>query len=309
LKHVPSGPSIFRIRLRNNQALLFDPGQDHLTVAANSGQLNVGIITGNRQTASLQKFYRQRNLLHNEFGLQRSVLQGIDRINDPEGWRLQEAATDSAMNAYREYVKGYADTVPYPELAWFAAVNLNPVGDFYYIQQFVMNRKAAGEKSIFINHLEKAILDEGKGFLRFKANDFTSKDIKGDSVKLSAHEGRVTFVFIWASYCGMSRMETKRLATWRHSHPDVPIDILTISIDENEDSWRTAVREDSLDWIGQLRGDAGWGSREIRGWGVKSIPVTYVLDANGIFRSKNATASDLGRDYAKIVEMWGDQQH
>lgn len=305
LRHAAVADLLYTLRLENNQSLLIAPGRDRITVTASAGQLSTGVATGNAATASLQAFARMRNQLRSSYAVESRNLSMISRNSNPQGWQLQEAKADLALKAYREYVRAYADTVPVPALAWYATSNLHVEGDFYYIQQFVEGRKAAGEQSSLLDHMENQILTHGNDFLRFEAQDFLTADVRGDSIALSSRRGKVTYLFVWASYCGLSRMETQRLASWRHSHPDVPIEILTFSIDEDEAAWRKAIQEDSLDWPGQLRGMLAWGSPEIAQFDVKSIPVSFILDARGIIRSKNAHSMDLERDYVEMVRKWG----
>jgi hypothetical protein len=304
LRHGDS-PNIFNIRLSNNQSMLLFPERSTITVTANAGQLSAGTATGNGATASLQAFSKRRNSLRGEFARESNALKSLNRNYNPQGWQEQEAKADRAMKAYREYVRAYADTVPQPALAWYAVSNLHMEGDFYYVQQFVEERKAKGEKGEWLDHLESETIANSDDFLRFEATDFISADAKGDSVALSDSRGKVTYLFIWASYCGLSRMEAQRLAVWKHEHPDVPIEILTFSIDDDDKAWRTALVEDSLDWPGQLRGLMSWSSPEIQQFAVDNIPVTFILDAKGIIRTKNAHAMDLEQDYAEMVAKWG----
>ncbi|HEX2901045.1 MAG TPA: TlpA disulfide reductase family protein [Bacteroidia bacterium] len=306
LKHPVTANGLFTLRLSNNQSLLLDPGKDKLTVIANAGQLNAGTVTGNAATASLQAFSKVRNTLRSEYGRESRSLTAINRAINPIGWQYQEARADRALKAYREYVRAYADTVAHPELAWYAASNLSIQGDFYYLQQFVERHRAKGENSEFLDYIETETQAHGDFFLAFEATDFISGDVNGDSLALSSHRGRVTYLYVWASYCGLSRMEAQRLAAWRHAHPDVPIDILTFSIDEDDKAWRQALVEDSLDWQGQIRGLNSWSSPEIAQFEVENIPVSFLIDAKGIIRSKNITAMDLERDYEEIVKKWGE---
>jgi hypothetical protein len=305
IRHAQEPGYLFTIRLSNHQSILLAPGKDKLTLTANAGQLDQGKVIGNGATESLLAFNKTRNALRSAYATESRALNSLNRGINPEAWRLQEAISDRAMNAYREFVRGFADTTSVPELAWFAANNLSYEGDLYYIQQFVANRKAAGERSDLLDHLETAIAEEGANYLQFEATDFISADVKGDSVTLSSRRGKVTYLFVWASYCGLSRMESARLAKWRHSHPDVPIEIMTFSIDADDADWRTALKEDSLDWPGQIRGLNEWSSPEIQQFEVDNVPCSYILDANGVIRSKNATVMDLERDYEKMISKWG----
>jgi alkyl hydroperoxide reductase subunit AhpC len=212
---------------------------------------------------------------------------------------------DKASEQYRTYVIGYADTVSSKLLADYATFNLNVEGDFYHIQQYLAAQNAAGRHSVFTDYLDAQILLVGDPFLRYEAEDFKMATYTGDSVSLSSLRGKVVYLYIWSSYCGMSRMENERLATWYDAHPDSKVAILSYSIDVDERLWRKAIEEDSLHWPHQVMGMFEWTSPEIQQFGVRNIPVSFLLDAKGIIRSKAIHASELDRDYDKIVAQWG----
>lgn len=305
ISHSADSGGIYAIRLTNNQSILFCPGRDELRLDGIAGQLGNSVVTGNAASTQIQRFQQERNLLRAEFGVQNTLLRKYSQTEDPMGWQLQEARTDTAIERYREYVRTFIDTVKVPELAWFAATHLNPRGDFHFLRTFVDRRIEAGEKSEFLDHVDNALQEEGKNSIAFEVKDFRVQDARGDSMSLSDSRGKPTYLLVWASYCGFSRMETKRLSQWRHAHPDVPLEIRTISIDADETAWRKAVTEDSLDWPGQWRGGYAWGSPEIKDLDVQSIPTSYLLDAKGIIRSKNFLSLDLERDWKEVLEKWG----
>jgi thiol-disulfide isomerase/thioredoxin len=305
LRHPADSNQLFSIRLANNQSLIFVPLNHSLTFVANAGQLSQGTLAGSARTASLQAFSSKRNKLRSQYSREYQKLKAMGQDYGRQLWLEQESLSDFALHAYREYVRAYVDTVPHAGTAWFAATTLSPHGDFYYLQQFVERRKAKGEKSPFLNHIEQEVQKQGEDFIRFEATDFKMLDVKGDSLSLSDSRGKVTYFYVWASFCGLGQMEAKRLAHWRHAHPDVPIEIVTFSIDDEEAAWRKAVQEDSLDWHGQLRGADSWSSAEIAQFKVQNIPLSFLLDAKGIIRSKNITATDLEKDYLEIVQKWG----
>ncbi|MEY3444810.1 MAG: hypothetical protein RLZZ519_3091 [Bacteroidota bacterium] len=307
LRHPVDSNQVFALRLANNQSMLLVPENGVVTLTANAGQLSMGNVKGSSRTSSIQAFARERNRLRSEYSRRYRKLQSMSQENDREAWVQQESNSDIALHGYREFVRAYADTVPHAPSAWYAASTLNPYGDFYYLQQFVERRRAVGESSPFLNHIEHLIQEKGEDFIRIEATDFRVADANGDSISLSDSRGKVTYLYIWASFCGLGQMEAKRLAEWRHSHPEVPIEIVTFSIDDIEEPWRKAIKEDSLDWKGQILGNASWSSPEIAQFKVQSIPLSFLLDAKGIIRSINVTATDLEKDYAEIVKKWGAQ--
>jgi alkyl hydroperoxide reductase subunit AhpC len=296
---------IYAVRLPNRQSMLLYAMPDKVVVDGNAGQFALGKVSGNKGTAILRQFEETRGKLRGEFVRQMRTLKSISRDMNPKGWSMQEMKADQGSEVYREYVMAFADTVSLPEIAHHAVLQLNVEGDFYYMQQYVDAQKAKQVRSPYVDFIESTVLDHGDYFLRYEATDFKMATLGGDSVSLSSLRGKVVYFYIWASYCGMSRMENERLATWYDAHRDAGIEIVSYAIDLDDKAWRQAVADDSLHWPAQMRGDNEWTSPEIAQFGVKNIPISFVLDAKGIIRTKAMHASELARDYAKLVERWG----
>ncbi len=296
---------IYAVRLPNRQSMLLYAASGKVEVQGHAGQFALGKVSGNQGTAILTQFEDTRGKLRGEFVRQMRTLKSISRDMNPKGWSLQEMKADQGSEAYRDYVMAFADTVSLPEIAHHAVMQLNVEGDFYYMQQYVDAQKAKKVQSPYVDFIESTVLDHGDYFLRYEATDFKMATLGGDSVSLSSLRGKVVYLYIWASYCGMSRMENERLAAWYDAHLDAGVEILSYAIDLDDKAWRQAIADDSLHWPVQMRGDDEWTSPEIAQFGVKNIPISFVLDAKGIIRTKAMHASELARDHAKLVERWG----
>lgn len=298
---------LYSLRLPNHQSLLIYACKDAVAVEADAGQFASGKPTGNKGSTIVYAFNKERNELRSDFVRQMRTLSGLSRDFQPELWSPQEMKADKASEAYRDYVTAFADTVSLTEIGHYAVNCLNIKGDFYHIQRYVEQQRAKKVESPFLNYMERNVQAEGDYFLRFEAQDFKLPTISGDSVSLSSLRGKVVYFFAWASYCGMSRMENQRLATWYDAHRDANIEILSYSVDVDEKAWRKAIEDDGLHWQAQMLGTNEWTGPEIKQFGISSIPTSFVLDAKGIIRTKGMHASELSRDYAEIAKRWGAQ--
>lgn len=296
---------LYSLRLPNHQSMVIYACKDPVSVEADAGQFASGNPIGNKGTTIISAFNKERNQLRNDFVKQMRTLSSISRDFQPEIWSPQEMKADKASEAYRDYVAAFADTVSLPEIGHYAVNCLNIKGDFYHMQRYVEQQRAKKVESPYINYIERNILTEGDYFLRYEAQDFKLPTMTGDSVSLSSLRGKVVYFFVWASYCGMSRMENQRLAAWYDAHPDSGIEILSYSVDVDEKAWRKAIADDSLQWKTQMLGTNEWTGIEIKQFGITSIPTSFVLDAKGIIRTKGMHASELAKDYAEIVQKWG----
>ncbi len=296
---------IYSVRMASKQSLLVYAAAEAVHLDASAGQFSMTEPSGSKGSKILFEFNKRRSHLRSQFMRNMRDLRSLNREMNPESWSAKEMMADKDSEAYRDYVMGFADTVSLPALADYAVYNLNVEGDFYYIQQYIEKKRAQQVSSEYVNWLETQILEYGDPFIRYEAEDFTMQTFKGDSVSLKSMRGKVVYLFVWASYCGMSRMENARLAAWYDAHPDSQVEILSYSIDVDDRLWKKAIVDDSLHWPAQVMGIMEWTSPEIQQFGVKNIPVSFLLDAKGIIRTTGIHASELTRDYDAIVKRWG----
>lgn len=299
---------LFLLRLPNNQSLMFVPEKGKLNLVSDIGQFSAGQISGSAWSQSLFRFSNKRSQLRGDFVNASRSLQMINRATMPEKWILQESKADAAMEVYRGFVRSYVDTVSKPELALYAAANLNPDGNFYYLQELIRKKRADWGKSEVFKFLDFTIQERSKSFLAHQAINFVGVNHKGDSISLAQLRGKPVYLYVWASYCGLSRAENKRLAACRTNHPDNEIEILSFSIDDVDAAWKEAIESDGMLWNAQMRGQFNWKSPEIRQFGIETIPTSFLLDERGIIRTKNMHAKELDLEYDSILARWGGKK-
>lgn len=296
---------VYNLRLANGQSAYVYADSQPVVVEVEGDQLVNALPKGNAGSVQVHAFSKERGLLRAKYSAEMRKLNALSHEANPDGWAFQEAKADRAAEAYREFVTAFIDTVKLPLLADFAALHLSAKGDFYYVQQYLERQRGLGRKNEALTFLEDDILREGDALIRMQPQDFKVRTLSGDSVALGSLRGKLVYFYVWASYCGLSRMENQRLADWHASHAGQGIEIVSVSIDVDEAAWRRAIAEDSLSWPVQAMGGMEWNSPEIAQFGVRTIPSSYLLDADGIIRTFNVRATDLLRDHAALVQRWG----
>ncbi|MCB0444859.1 MAG: AhpC/TSA family protein [Gelidibacter sp.] len=142
----------------------------------------------------------------------------------------------------------------------------------------------------------KGNLDIGK-----VAPDFSGPNPDGKTISLNDIKGKVTIIDFWASWCRPCRMENPNVVKVYNKYHDKGLEIVSVSLDKpgKKDKWLKAIDDDHLTWnhISNLN---YFNDPIAKLYDIKSIPSTYILDADGKIVAKSLRGQMLED---KIAEM------
>ena len=78
------------------------------------------------------------------------------------------------------------------------------------------------------------------------------------------------------------------------------MEIISISLDENANSWLAAVKKDRLTWI-QLNERKGWRSSVTTDWQINKIPASFLIDQEGNVIGRDLAETDLEKAIDRLV--------
>ncbi|NLR57069.1 AhpC/TSA family protein [Chitinophaga polysaccharea] len=138
-----------------------------------------------------------------------------------------------------------------------------------------------------------------------KARAFSIKDTTGNAITLDGINAPYLLIDFWASWCGPCRADIPRVAGIYDKYKGRGLDVLSISMDENPEKWKEAVKEHKMAW---LQGSDLKGGRDGIGFDyqVTGIPYYLLLDAkrNIVWRSTwEAYMDDLE---SKLQQIFGN---
>ncbi len=133
--------------------------------------------------------------------------------------------------------------------------------------------------------------------------DFSGPTPDGQTLSLKKSLGKYTILDFWASWCRPCRVENPNVVRVYNKYHDKGLEIISISLDKDANKWKQAIANDGLTWkhVSHLK---FWQEPIAKRFGVRSIPVTYLLDENGVIIAKNLRGQALAD---KLEELLGEK--
>lgn len=128
---------------------------------------------------------------------------------------------------------------------------------------------------------------------------FSRTDLAGARISLSAYRGKVVLLNFWATWCAPCRVELPRFATWQKQYGPQGFQVIAVSMDDDPDLVRPFLRLLEPNYP-VLMGDAKLGGRY---GGVLGVPVTFLIDRDGIIRARFEGGADLTAMEARLRRL------
>ena len=128
--------------------------------------------------------------------------------------------------------------------------------------------------------------------------DPSLKDINGRRVTLSSLKGKYVLLTFWSAGSRECIVENLQLKEFYKNYKKKGFEIYQINLDQDESTWKNAVKFDELPWI-STREDDPSNPKNALLYNVKSVPVNYLYDPKG-----NIIASNL---HGKSLQLKLDQ--
>jgi cytochrome c biogenesis protein CcmG, thiol:disulfide interchange protein DsbE len=143
----------------------------------------------------------------------------------------------------------------------------------------------------------------GASLVNKKAPELTRKDLNGHEVSLRGLRGKVVLLNFWATWCAPCQLEMPVFAKWQQQYGPQGLQIVGISMDDEAAPARRLVNKLKLNYPIAM-GDAELGTRY---GGVLGLPLTYLIDRNGVVRVRFDGETDAGK-IEKQVRLLLDQR-
>lgn len=127
-------------------------------------------------------------------------------------------------------------------------------------------------------------------------------------LKLSDLKGNYVLIDFWASWCGPCRKENPNVVEAYQKYSKAKFkdakgfEVFGVSLDRNREAWKKAIAADGLTWKWHVSDLKHWNSEAGRLYGVNSIPMSFLIDPDGIIIAKNLRGLALHQELDKHVK-------
>lgn len=129
-----------------------------------------------------------------------------------------------------------------------------------------------------------------------RAPEFTRNTLSGGKIDLAAFREKVVLLNFWASWCAPCQLEMPVFAAWQRQYGPRGFQVIGISMDDNAAPARRLAARLKLDYPVAM-GDAKLGERY---GGVLGLPLSYLIDRNGVVRAEFQGETNLKKIEAEL---------
>jgi thiol-disulfide isomerase/thioredoxin len=122
-----------------------------------------------------------------------------------------------------------------------------------------------------------------------RAPEIARADLNGSRVDLKSQRGKVVLLNFWATWCAPCLVEMPVFSAWQQQYGPQGFQIIGISMDDDAAPVRKLVAKLKTTYPIAM-GDAKLGERY---GGVMGLPLSYLIDRNGVVRARFQGETDV----------------
>lgn len=297
--------AVYQLQLTKQVGFPIIPQMDLIEFDGRVDSLGKSSLTGNLETEILRGMVKQRTKLFGQYIREKRKMSMINKATRPDEWQAQEAEIDKSLLAYQGFMHEFADTVQFPVLSTFAVLSINMDANYHFVSTAYKKLSSSLPESNMVQFIGDELYALGEDWHRWEAPGLGGITPQGDSLYLKDMRGKMTLLFFWGSFCEYSRQEIAELNKLYEEYKEKGFDIMSYSVDATEVEWLAGLKDNGVRWPGNVLGDAAWDSEPLIWYKVPSVPTTYLLDAQGVLRTRNIRSHQLKAEMTDLLAAYG----
>ena len=133
------------------------------------------------------------------------------------------------------------------------------------------------------------------------APNFVMNDLSGKRIDLKDYRGKNVVLIFWESSCIPCRWEAPQLVQLYDTCKNKNVEFISISLDQNTESWTKAARVDHCTWpnVSDL---SGWASDAALSYGITALPEHVIIDSNGVIAKRPGPIWELKEQLLSFLD-------
>ena len=272
-----------------------------ITVQTAADSLPNAKVTGSANQSDLEKFFitlkpwEEKNKIlvtqYEQANVDRNKIKINEILKDAE--KLDIERKELMITYAKENPGSYA-------AAWQLAVAFDADADPILLASAYNSLSEKIKSSKYGNQLKESFVLSKKAPVGAMAPEFALNDVNGKPIALSSYKGKYTLVEFWSSNCARCRLESPNIIKAYNTYKAKGFDVLGVSLDNKKENWEKAIKEDKLPWT-QVSDLEGWESKPAALYGIKFIPMNFLLDKDGKIMAKKLWGNSLLRKLEELL--------
>jgi len=241
-----------------------------------------------------KKLYDLEIPFQKNFSLRDKGIISVDSLNT-----LEEAFYHKKSELLLQQVKENPGSII---SAFIVKNNLNYEIDIPTLEEIynvLTNKNNYFAKSI-LNYLNVLVAKKKIG-IGSQAPYFKITDNKNRVITNKTFEGNYLLIDFWASWCVGCREENPYLANAYKKFAGRGLEIMSISLDVNKQSWEDAIKKDNLSWIQACNLKNPDNNEISRNFGITLIPANFLIDREGRIIARDLMGNEIEKELTKFL--------
>jgi thiol-disulfide isomerase/thioredoxin len=128
---------------------------------------------------------------------------------------------------------------------------------------------------------------------------FAVDTLDGKHVSMDDLTGKVVLIDFWATWCGPCREALPHMQQIAKKFQGQPLVVLSVSLDSDEQKWKEFIAKNNMTWLHYR--DGGFTGSIANLFGVKAIPQTFTIDADGVLQDQHIGDASIEGKLKKLV--------